>query len=136
MKVKINFGKMGTFLEYLLGSVLGIAIAFLTALPWGVGYAIDWVTNLVLLAAVLQASNDLVRKIKLKYADEPKNYLCWQYIVGEVGILACDVCFLAASKQTETNPFFVLVAVTALLIVLTAVWFNLVVKKAYAKRGL
>ncbi len=136
MKLKINFGRMGTFLEYLLGTVLGIVIAFLIALPYGVGYAIDWVTNLVLLAAVLQASNDFVRKLKLKYADEPKNYLCWQYIVGELGIIACDVCFFCASKQTETEPFFILVAVTGLLIVLTAVWFNKMVRRVYAQRGL
>lgn len=120
---------MGSFVQNLLGAVLGIVVAFLLSLPWGVGYAIDWVTNLAIITAVLQVGNDFVRKLK-----EHRELICWQYIVGLVCIILSDWAFIAFSHQTENNPFFIWGAITALAITLTAVWWNLVVKKAYEKR--
>lgn len=126
---KIDFSKMGSFAQNLLGAVLGIVVAFLISLPWGVGYAIDWITNLVLLTVVIQVGNDFVIKLK-----EHRELICWQYIVGLVLIILADWAFMATAHQTENNPFFIWGAITATATALTAVWWNLVVKKAYAEK--
>lgn len=131
---KINFSKMGSFVQNLLGAVLGIIVAFLLSLPWGVGYAVDWVTNLILLTVVIQVGNDFVLKLKQKYTEGQPNLICWQYIVGLVLIILSDWSFMAFAHQTENNPFFIWGAITALTITATAIWWNLVVKKAYEKR--
>lgn len=126
---KIDFSKMGSFAQNLLGAILGIVVAFLISLPWGVGYAIDWITNLVLLTVVIQVGNDFVLKLK-----EHRELICWQYVAGLILIILADWAFMATAHQTENNPFFIWGAITATLIALTAVWWNLVVKKAYAER--
>lgn len=124
---KIDFSKMGSFAQNLLGAILGIIVAFLISLPWGVGYAIDWITNLVLLTVVIQVGNDFVLKLK-----EHRELICWQYIVGLVLIILSDWAFMATAHQSENIPFFIWGAITATAIVLTSIWWNLVVKKAYA----
>lgn len=129
MKHKIDFSKMGSFAQNLLGATLGIIVAFLISLPWGVGYAIDWITNLILLTVVIQVGNDFVLKLK-----EHRELICWQYIVGLVLIILSDWSFMATAHQTENRPFFIWGAVTATAIVLTSVWWNLIVKKAYESK--
>lgn len=124
---KIDFSKMGSFAQNLLGAILGIIVAFLISLPWGVGYAIDWITNLVLLTVVIQVGNDFVLKLK-----EHRELICWQYIAGLVLIILSDWAFMATAHQSENIPFFIWGAITATAIVLTSIWWNLVVKKAYA----
>jgi hypothetical protein len=126
---RLDFTKMGSFVQNLLGAVLGIIVAFLLSLPWGVGYAIDWVTNLVLLTVVIQVGNDFVLKLK-----SAKHLICWQYVVGLVAIILSDWAFMATSHQTENTPFFIWLAITAAATTITAIWWNLAVKKAYAKR--
>ena len=129
MKKKIDFSKMSTFTCNFIGAVIATIVAFLCTLPWGVGYAIDWVTNLILYTVIIECSLDLVIKLK-----NQKELLCWQYYVGLVAILLSNWSFMATAKQTENKPFFIWLSITAALTAVTGIWWNKAVKGAYEKK--
>lgn len=128
-KLEINLKKINSFGAYALGMVLSIIIAFCFAVPFGIGYAIDWVTDLILYTVIIEVSLDFVGKLR-----EEKSRLCWEYFVGIAIVLASDWCFMAGAHQTETKPWAIWLGVTAFLGVCAGVWFDKMVKKAYAKK--
>lgn len=127
---KIKFESMSTAFANFLGIVLAIIVGFIFSLPWGIGYAIDWVTNLALYSVIIEVAIDFVSKLREK--EHPR--LCWEYFVGVVLILGAVWSMMATAHTTENTPFFIWLAVTAFIGTGAAVWFHLAVKKAYEKK--
>lgn len=127
---KIKFERMSPAVANLLGIILALVVGLVFSLPWGIGYAIDWVTNLALYSVIIEVAIDFVTKLKEK--DHPK--LCWQYFVGVVLILGAVWTMMFTAHTTENRPFFKWLAVTVLIGVAAAIWFNKAVKPAYEKR--
>jgi len=127
---KPDFTKLGSFGCNALGMVLSIIVAFGFSIPFGIGYAIDWVTDLILYTVIIEVALDFVGKLK-----EGGKRLCWEYFVGIVVVLLADWSFMAAAHQTETIPFAKWCAILAVLAIGASVWFCIMVKKAYSKRG-
>ena len=127
---KIKFESMSPALANFLGIVLAIIVGFIFSLPWGIGYAIDWVTNLALYSVIIEVAIDFVSKLREK--EHPR--LRWEYFVGVVLILGAVWSMMATAHTTENTPFFIWLAVTAFIGIGAAVWFHLAVKKAYEKK--
>ena len=127
---KVKFENISPAVANLLGIVLAIMVGFVFSLPWGIGYAIDWVTNLALYSVIIEVAIDFVSKLREK---EHKR-LCWEYFVG-IGLILGGVWSMMATAHTvEIMPFFKWLAFTVLIGVGAAVWFHLAVKKAYEKK--
>lgn len=127
---KIKFEKMSPAVANFLGIVLAIIVGFIFSLPWGIGYAIDWVTNLALYSVIIEVAIDFVGKLKEK--NHPR--LCWEYFVGIAAILGAVWSMMATAHTVEIQPFFIWLAVTVLIGIGASVWFHLAVRKAYEKR--
>lgn len=126
---KLDMSKMNAFGYNAIGMILSIIIAFCFAVPFGIGYAIDWVSDLILYTVIIEVSLDFVGKLR-----EGKTRLCWEYFVGIAIVLASDWCFMACAHETETKPWAIWLSITVALGVTAGVWFNKAVSKGYARK--